>query len=38
MNERDEYLLEAAAYTVVAVARWPFQFWMKVWEAAWTTD
>lgn len=36
--DRDKYLVEGAAYTVVALMRQPMLFWLKVWEAAWTID
>lgn len=35
--DRDTFLVEGAAYTVVALMRQPMLFWLKFWEAAWTT-
>lgn len=35
---RDEYLVEAAAYTAVGLMRWPGLFWLKVVEAVFAYD
>lgn len=36
MTETDDYFVEAAAITAASVAKYPFVFWVKFWEAMWS--